>query len=55
MFLPTLVGVVQRGEKKAPGRPYSSLAVPKRGPTRKLERDFLQGHVVIGQEGRALS
>jgi len=25
------------------------------GPTRKLERDFLQGHVVIGQGGMAFN
>jgi len=26
-----------------------------KGPTRELERDFLQGHVVIGQGGMALN
>jgi len=36
-------GAVQPGEEKAVGRPYCSLPVPE-GPTRKLERDFLQGH-----------
>jgi len=41
--------VIQPGEEKAPGRPYSSLPVPERGPIGKLERDFLEGHGVIGQ------
>jgi len=40
--------------KKAPGRPCSSLPVRKRS-TRKLERDFLQGHVVIAQRVMALN
>jgi len=40
---------VQPGIEKVLGRPYSSLSVLKRGPTRKLERDFLQDHVVIGE------
>ena len=39
---------VQPAEEKAPGRPYSSLPVPLL-PTRRLERDFLQGLAVIGQ------
>ena len=42
------VGVVQPGEEKAPGRPCSSLPVPKRQPTGKLGRDSLTGSVVIG-------
>jgi len=42
------VGSVQPGEEKAVGRPSCSLPVPE-GPARKLERDFLQGQVVIGQ------
>lgn len=33
-------GVLQSGEKKAPGVLYGSLPVPKARPTRKLERDF---------------
>jgi len=43
------VGVIQPGEVKAAGRPYCSLSVLKGGLIRKLERDFLQGHVGIGQ------
>ncbi|GAB0185906.1 triadin [Grus japonensis] len=45
------VGVVQPGEEKAPGRPYSSLPVPEEylKGIGKLERDCLQGHGVIGQ------
>ena len=50
------VGVVQPGEEKALGRPYSSLPVPKQGAYKKdKERDFLAGPVVIGQGGMALS
>ncbi|GAB0202786.1 cAMP-dependent protein kinase inhibitor alpha [Grus japonensis] len=44
----------QPGEEKTPGRPYSSLPVPK-GATGKLERDCLQGHRVIGRGVMALS
>ena len=48
------VRAVQPGEEKAPGTPYSSLPVREGEPTGKLERDFLQGHVVIGQGRTAL-
>jgi len=48
-------GAVYLGEEKAPGRPYGSFPVPKGGATRKLERDSLQGHVVIGQGVMALN
>jgi len=37
---------------KAPGRPYS---ITWRGPTKKLERDFSQGHGVIRQGGMAFN
>jgi len=43
------LGLFQPGEEKAAGRPYCSLPVAWKGPARKLERDFLQGHKVIGQ------
>ncbi|GAB0195511.1 hypothetical protein GRJ2_002016400 [Grus japonensis] len=42
------VGLVQPGEEKDLGRPYSSLPVPT-GAYKMLERDCLQGHVVTGQ------
>jgi len=48
------VRAVQPGEEKAPGRPYAAFQYLK-GPRRELERDFLQGHVVIGQGGMALN
>jgi len=35
--------------ENALGTPCSSLPVPEKGLTRKLERDFLAGDVVIGQ------
>ena len=41
------VGVVQPGEEKASGRPYSSLPVLK-GATGKMGRDSLSGGVGIG-------
>jgi len=47
-------GAVQPGEEKAVGRPYCGLPVPE-GAARELERDFLQGHVVIGQGIMALN
>jgi len=43
------VGVVQPGEEEAPGRPYCSLSICKRGLIRKMERDFLPRPVVTGQ------
>jgi len=51
------VGAVQPGQEKAPGWPYSSLPVPEGGLQEggRIERDFLQGCVVIGQGGMALS
>ena len=39
------------GSRDTLRQPSSTL----RGPTRKLENDFLQGHVVIGQGGMALN
>ena len=44
------IGVVQPGEEKTLGRLYSSFPVS----ARKLERRYLQGHVVIGQGLMAL-
>jgi len=38
------VGLVQAGEDKALGTPYSSLPVPKE----KLERDYLNRKIVVG-------
>ncbi|PKU49145.1 hypothetical protein llap_587 [Limosa lapponica baueri] len=35
-------------KEKALGRPYSSLPVPKRGPTEKMGRDSLSGSAAIG-------
>ena len=49
------IGVVQPEKEKAARRPSSSLPVPEVGPTRKLERDFLQGHVVIELGGMVSS
>jgi len=49
------VGAVQRGEEKAPGRPYSSLSVPEGGLKRKMEKIFLDRPVVIGQGVMALN
>ena len=42
------VGVVQPGEEKAPGRPYSGLPVLK-GGYRKDGEGLLSGSVVMGQ------
>jgi len=39
---------VQPGEEKAPGDLTVAFRYLK-GPARKLERDFLQGHVRLGQ------
>lgn len=38
------MGLVQAGEDKALGTPYSSLPVPKE----KLERDYLNRKIVVG-------
>jgi len=43
------LGLFGLGEEKAAGRPYCSLPVPEGGATRVRERDFLQGHAVMGQ------
>ena len=40
--------------EKAPGRPCSSFPVPKAG-LQDSQRDFLQGHIVIGQGVVALN
>lgn len=39
---------MQPGEEKALGRAGSSVLVLKRG-TRRVDRDYWQGHVVVGQ------
>jgi len=41
--------------ERAAGKTYCNLPVPKGGPMRQLERDFLQGHVVIGQGVTAMN
>jgi len=41
------LGPVQPGEKAALGKPYCRLPVPKEAY--KLDRDFVQGHAMIGQ------
>lgn len=51
---PGRVGIIQPAGEKAPGRTYGSLSV-LRGPTEKVERDFLQDHVVIGKEVTVLN
>lgn len=38
------------GEEKAPWRFHCGLPLLKKGPTGKLEEDFFQGHVVIGND-----
>lgn len=45
-------GVVQRGEKKARGRPYSSLPVPK-GGLQDRWRGILSG-IVVTEQGEML-
>jgi len=42
-------GVVQPGEEKVPGTPYSSLSKLKGGLIRKTGRNFLAGPVATGQ------
>jgi len=49
-----IVGAVQPGEEKAPGKPYSSLS-GLRGLIRKMGTNFLEGLVVIGQAVMALN
>jgi len=49
------VGVVEPGEERALGTPHSSLPGTWRGTVRRLERDFLQGHVVVGKGVMALN
>jgi len=49
------IGAVQPGEEKAPGGDLMTAFQYLNGPTRKLERDFLQGCVVTGQGGMAVN
>lgn len=51
-----LQGQVKRFGVVQPGGLHRDLTVPSstsKQTTKKLERDFLQGHAVIGQEGMA--
>lgn len=47
----TRAEVAQPGEEKAPGTPYSTFQL--KGAKIKMKRDFLPGHVVIGQGAMA--
>ena len=48
------VGAVQPGEKKAPGRPYSSLSVPEGGLYERWGKYFSAGLVAIGRGAMVL-
>lgn len=48
------LGIIQTEEEKVPGMIYSSLPAPK-GTVRKMEKDFIQGHVVTGYGIMALN
>lgn len=45
------LGIIQPGDEKAQEKHCRRLPVSEEGLTRKLEKDFLPGHIVIEQEG----